>query len=83
MAESLHKDAKSEFQMWAQAKYNITPHYQVVGSSGPDHAKLFIVQVLLNADVWGEGSGHSKQTAAQAAAKVAMAKVETETLQEL
>jgi ribonuclease III len=76
MAESLHKDAKSEFQMWAQAKYNITPHYQVAGSSGPDHAKLFIVQVLLNADVWGEGSGRSKQTAAQAAAKVAMAKVE-------
>lgn len=77
MAESLHKDAKSEFQMWAQAKYNITPHYQVVSSSGPDHAKQFIVQVLLNEDVWGEGSGRSKQTAAQAAAQVAMAKVES------
>jgi ribonuclease-3 len=77
MADSLHKDAKSEFQMWAQAKYNITPHYQVAGSSGPDHAKQFVVQVLLDETVWGEGAGRSKQTAAQAAAKIAMEKVES------
>lgn len=76
MAESLHKDAKSEFQVWAQAKYNITPRYEVSGTSGPDHAKLFTVQVLLENDVWGEGTGRSKQMAAQAAAKVAMSKAE-------
>ena len=76
MAESLHKDAKSEFQVWAQAKYNITPHYEVSGTSGPDHAKEFTVQVLLDDAVWGEGTGRSKQRAAQAAAKVAMDKVE-------
>jgi ribonuclease III len=40
---SLHKDAKSEFQVWAQARYNITPHYKVIGSKGPDHAKTFTV----------------------------------------
>ncbi len=77
MAESLHKDAKSEFQVWAQARYNITPHYDVIHTSGPDHAKQFTVHVLLGDAVWGEGTGRSKQTAAQAAAKVAMAKVET------
>lgn len=77
MAESLHKDAKSEFQVWAQAKYNITPHYEVINTSGPDHAKQFTVQVLLEKDIWGEGTGRSKQVAAQAAAKVAMAKAET------
>ena len=76
MAESLHKDAKSEFQVWAQAKYNITPRYEVSGTSGPDHAKEFTVQVLLENAVWGEGTGRSKQRAAQAAAKVAMNKVE-------
>ncbi|MCB8947628.1 MAG: ribonuclease III [Ardenticatenaceae bacterium] len=76
MAESLHKDAKSEFQVWAQAKYNITPRYEVSGTSGPDHAKEFTVQVLLEDAVWGEGTGRSKQRAAQAAAKVAMNKVE-------
>ena len=77
MAASLHKDAKSEFQVWAQAKYNITPRYEVKGTSGPDHAKQFTVQVLLENEVWGEGTGRSKQIAAQAAAKVAMTKAET------
>ena len=77
MAESLHKDAKSEFQVWAQAQYNITPRYEVIDSSGPDHAKQFTVQVLLENVVWGEGTGRSKQTAAQSAAQVAMTKAET------
>jgi ribonuclease-3 len=73
---SLHKDAKSEFQVWAQARYNITPHYQVVAASGPDHAKAFTVRVLIGDDPWGEGSGSSKQTAAQAAAGDALTKAE-------
>lgn len=76
-AESLHKDAKSEFQVWAQAQFNITPHYRVVGTTGPDHAKIFTTQVLVGDSVWGEGSGSSKQTAAQAAAARALEKVQT------
>lgn len=74
MASSLHKDAKSEFQVWAQARYNITPHYEVVDSSGPDHAKVFTVQVKLGNDIWGMGSGRSKRRAAQVAAAEAMQK---------
>lgn len=72
--ESLHKDAKSEFQVWAQAKYNITPRYEVVDSRGPDHAKEFTVQVKLNNKTWGEGMGRSKRRAAQAAAAKALLK---------
>lgn len=74
MASSLHKDAKSEFQVWAQARYNITPHYEVIDSSGPDHAKVFTVQVKLGTDTWGTGSGRSKRRAAQVAAAEAMQK---------
>lgn len=73
-ADSLHKDAKSEFQVWAQGRYNITPHYEVVAAAGPDHAKVFTVQVFVGAAAWGQGSGSSKQTAAQAAAAEALAK---------
>lgn len=69
---SLHKDAKSEFQVWAQAQYNITPHYKVISASGPDHAKIFTVQAMVGDSSWGEGSGPSKQSAAQAAAEVAL-----------
>jgi ribonuclease-3 len=76
MNDSLHKDAKSEFQVWAQARYNITPRYQVVATSGPDHAKEFTVQAIIDDQIWGEGTGRSKQTAAQAAAAAAMTKAE-------
>jgi ribonuclease-3 len=76
LEESLHKDAKSEFQVWAQAQYNITPRYQVVYTSGPDHAKEFTVQVLVGDEMWGVGNGRSKQRAAQAAAHAALLKTE-------
>jgi ribonuclease III len=76
MAESLHKDAKSEFQVWAQARFNVTPHYAVVETAGPDHAKLFTVEVRVDDTVWGKGEGSSKQVAAMAAARAAMAEAE-------
>src|SRR5690606_7437813 len=76
MASSLHKDPKSEFQVWAQAAFNVTPHYEVVREEGPDHDKWFTVQVLLGDDVWGQGEGRSKQSAAQAAASNAMLRAE-------
>lgn len=76
-AGALHKDPKSEFQVWAQARFNITPHYQMIASEGPDHAKTFTVQVVIGEDVWGEGHGRSKQVAAQAAAAEAMLKTES------
>jgi ribonuclease-3 len=75
-AGELHKDAKSEFQVWAQARFNVTPHYRVVNSLGPDHARTFTVQVMLGPDVWGAGQGRSKQTAAQAAASEALLRAE-------
>lgn len=82
MDESLYKDAKSEFQMWAQAAFNITPHYEVISEEGPDHEKTFTVQAVVGRDVWGVGQGHSKQAAAQAAANVALARSSTKESQE-
>lgn len=77
LAEAAHRDAKSGFQIWAQGRYNITPRYKVVSAEGPDHAKIFTVVVMLDQEVWGEGSGRSKQNAAQAAAAAALEKVES------
>ncbi len=76
LAQSLHKDAKSEFQIWAQGRFNITPHYEMLGSTGPDHNKRFTVRVMLREREWGVGSGRSKQAAAQDAAQDALARVE-------
>lgn len=74
--EQLHKDAKSEFQVWAQARYGVTPRYEVVSTSGPDHDKLFTVSAMVDDKAWGTGEGPSKQAAAQAAARQAMIQAE-------
>lgn len=74
--EQLHKDAKSEFQVWAQARYGVTPRYKVIATSGPDHDKVFTVSALVGEKSWGTGDGHSKQSAAQAAAREAMLQAE-------
>ncbi len=81
--DSLHIDAKSEFQVWAQAQFNITPRYTVVGSSGPDHAKTFTVQVMVGDKIWGEGDGSSKQSAQQAAARDALRQAELTEMAEM
>ncbi len=75
-AEALHKDAKSEFQVWAQARFNVTPRYKVIATSGPDHDKVFTMQLMVGDKVWGEGSGGSKQLAAQAAAREGLRRAE-------
>ena len=46
--------------------------YIVVGESGPDHNKEFIVEVHLNSNVIGRGKGSSKKRAEQEAAKSAL-----------
>ncbi len=67
-----NEDPKSEFQEWAQAQGFNTPRYVTRTASGPDHAKIFEVEVVVNGDIYGVGSGHSKQMAAKAAAHAAL-----------
>jgi ribonuclease-3 len=63
------KDAKSLLQEIVQAKGFPAPKYQVVSEEGPDHAKKFTIQVLVDNASVGVGSGKSKSAAAQNAAK--------------
>ncbi len=65
-------DPKSLFQEWAQSQGFQAPHYVTRNSSGPDHSKVFEVEVVVNGTVYGRGSGHSKQAAAKAAARNAL-----------
>ncbi|MGC9522272.1 MAG: ribonuclease III [Anaerolineae bacterium] len=70
-AES-YVDAKSRFQEWAQAELGRTPAYQIVDEEGPDHAKTFTAQVLIDDEIAGQGIGASKRMAEQAAARAAL-----------
>ena len=65
-------DPKSTLQEWAQSNRLGTPRYITVNSSGPDHAKVFTVEVQVNGKLYGQGAGSSKQTAAQMAAHAAL-----------
>lgn len=51
--------------------------YKLVNEEGPDHEKTFLVQVLVNAEVLGEGKGKSKKEAEEAAAFEALSKVQS------
>ncbi len=74
LENQLYIDPKSHFQEVTQEKTGITPHYEVMDESGPDHAKTFKVGVYLNSDLIGVGTGYSKQEAEFNAAKLALEK---------
>jgi ribonuclease III len=63
-------DYKSQLQEFVQTKHKATPHYQIVKEMGPDHDKTFIASVTVS-DVITEGTGKSKKTAQQNAARKA------------
>ncbi|HOZ80945.1 MAG TPA: ribonuclease III [Candidatus Woesebacteria bacterium] len=62
------KDPKSYFQELAQKKTNITPHYQTISESGPDHQKVFTVGLYIGDQQISTGKGNSKQKAEESAA---------------
>ena len=65
-------DPKSRLQEWAQAEKLGTPQYITVSSSGPDHAKIFEIEVRVKGTAYGRGKGPSKQVAEQIAAQTAL-----------
>jgi ribonuclease-3 len=74
----LWQDPKSRFQELAQEHASITPTYQLLGQSGPDHDRIFTIGVYLRHELVAEGKGRSKQEAEQQAAERALAVKEWE-----
>lgn len=68
-------DPKSMLQEWLQANGFKPPEYRTVAARGPDHAKTFEVEVLVNGETYGRGEGYSKQMAAKQAARAALKKL--------
>ena len=65
-------DYKTALQELVQQKKNQTLTYVLTGEAGPDHDKVFTVDVLLNDQRVGSGTGSSKKRAEQAAAQSAL-----------
>jgi ribonuclease-3 len=68
-------DYKTQFQEWCQKRHDTLPRYVTVRESGPDHQKLFEVELSIQGEVVGMGSGRSKKEAEQQAAKRALEQV--------
>lgn len=65
-------DHKSALQEWLQARRQPPAVYRVVSASGPDHAKLFEVAVLVDGQPLAVCSGRSKKEAEKQAAALAL-----------
>lgn len=66
------KDYKTLLQELVQRQADAKIQYRLVGAEGPDHGKVFHVEVLVNDKPSGCGSGRSKKEAEQHAAQEAL-----------
>lgn len=69
-------DYKSRLQEIAQSIWRKTPNYRIKSEVGNQHERRFVVQVIFDSEVMGEGAGRSKKEAEQAAAKDALELIE-------
>lgn len=76
--EKLMADYKSRLQQIVQSESKLTPVYRTVEESGPDHAKVFTIEVLAGDIVLGRGSGKSKRVAEMDAARQALEDMQKE-----
>jgi ribonuclease-3 len=74
----LPEDAKSRLQHTAQLLYSTTPRYHVISTEGPDHDKLFTVEVLVGQRPLAAGRGRSKRLAEREAAEAALVAIAAE-----
>lgn len=76
LLQSELQDPKSRLQEWSQARKLGIPQYVVLQASGPDHDRMFEVEVHISGKVYGLGAGHNKQTAARQAAQASLEIIE-------
>jgi ribonuclease-3 len=62
------QDHKTRLQELIQSRYRLTPTYHLIASHGPDHAKVFTVEVRVKDRVLASSEGSSKKNAEQNAA---------------
>jgi len=74
-AQTFAPDYKSALQERLQALGRPLPEYRVSGEAGPDHRKVFSVEVVVSGEVLGTASGRAKKEAEQDAARQALEKL--------
>ena len=69
------KDYKTVLQEKLQVHGDVNIEYKTIGESGPDHKKVFTVELCVNGKVISNGKGSTKKSAEMNAAKEALSKI--------
>ncbi|HPW45568.1 MAG TPA: ribonuclease III [bacterium] len=77
------KDYKTRLQEVSQSRFKTVPKYRLMCTSGPDHRKIFEINLYINDEIFGVGKGHNKKSAEQEAARKALQKLEFSEEEEL
>lgn len=75
---TVERDYKTELQEVAYRRFRTQPVYELIGSRGPDHAKMFTTRIRIAGRELGVGEGGSKKQSEQAAARTALNRIESE-----
>ena len=72
--DEIKYDYKTALQEYWQSTTHQPPVYSVIAETGPEHEKIFEVEVILGDTPYGRGVGRNKKAAEQQAAKIALEK---------
>jgi len=72
------RDYKTELQELSYRHYRVQPVYELISAEGPDHAKRFTTRIRIGGRELGVGEGGSKKQSEQAAARLALDRIEQE-----
>ena len=68
-------DYKSQLQEYLQAGHQQPPTYHIIEESGPDHDKMFTIEVRIGDTVYGSGTGKSKKSAEMESARLTLQRI--------
>jgi ribonuclease-3 len=69
-------DRKSALQEFLQGRGRAPAEYRLAGESGPDHQKVFLIDVWVDGECRATGEGSTKKEAEQRAARSALEQLE-------
>jgi ribonuclease-3 len=73
-----HADYKSLLQELCQRHFKVYPQYRLINRSGPEHERVFRMEVQVKDRVYGPGLGRNKKTAEREAARIALERLKDE-----
>ncbi|WP_375761587.1 ribonuclease III [Corallococcus exercitus] len=71
-------DYKTLLQELSHEKLKLSPRYRVVSETGPEHSKMFEVEVCIGETVYARATGRNKKEAEQAAARTTLERLKAE-----